>query len=154
MDIGADGLMTGDFAEGGYRPGRLGGAERPAADRRRQWPEDGGRARRGIAQAVQLGLSFVRPARVVPTRRHGRNGVGLRRRSRAKSPWLAIKPLKIFLPRGSQDQADRQDRLCRPAAGAGRRGRRGRAAQGLARNDVLALDAPLKTQGRRSRSAA
>ena len=47
MDIGADGLKTGDIAGERLRPGRLGGAERAAADRRRQRPEDRRRPRRG-----------------------------------------------------------------------------------------------------------
>ena len=70
------------------RPRRLGGAGRPAADRRRQRPQDGGRTRRGIAQAVRLGLPLVRPARAVPARRNDRHGVGLRRRAERSPPGL------------------------------------------------------------------
>ena len=36
MDIGADGLKTGNIDEVGLRPDRLRGPERPAPDRRRE----------------------------------------------------------------------------------------------------------------------
>ncbi len=79
MDIGADGLKTGNVDESGYGLVGLRGPERAASHRRRQRPEDRPRPRRRVPQTSGMGIPLVRAASAV----RGRTGRWATRRCSA-----------------------------------------------------------------------
>ena len=70
---------------GRLRPGRLGGAERLAAGRGGQWPEDRQGARRRSQEIAGMGLPQFRAAHFVRRRPDHRRGQGLWRRQRPRA---------------------------------------------------------------------
>ena len=103
MDLGADGLKTGDLAGERIWPRRFGGPKRAAIDRRSQRPQDRDRSRRRSAQNAELGLPVFRCARLVRSRRSRGTGGGLWRRA-GRGRAVAAQAVKVFAPHGSGDK--------------------------------------------------
>ena len=134
MNIGADGLKTGFTKEAGLRPGRLGGAERPAPDRGRQRPARRKRSAPTKARSCSNGASTISSPRLAVRRRPGdRAKPRSMAATRGTCRWSAARAVRLMVPRGTREKIIARVVYTGPVRGAGEGGPEDRHAQGLAR---------------------
>ena len=137
---------------GRLRPGRLGGAERHAADRRRQrHQERKGARRRGQASCSNGASTISSPSRCLPKARP--SPMPSSTAASSGSVPLMARPARcgLMVPRDVREQAHRPRGLFRPGAGAGAAGPADRHVEGVARRCPGARGAVAGRRKRRNR---
>ena len=142
MDIGADGLKTGNIDESGYRPDRLRGPERSAADRRRQRPEDAPRTGRPNRASSWIGASGPSNPQQLFAAGQVVGEAQVFGGDRRSLPLVSKKPVRVLVPRGDGERVSARIVYTGPLKAPVQKGAEVARLQ-VTRGDMQALEMPL-----------